>query len=348
MGFAVEGSGRFGPGPPCRLSVFFIASAGSYKGGGCAPHLRYPGRWKIIEPMANDTGQLDTSIQIVTPENIAFRYYVAGPFRRLPAYLIDLLIRILIGLVLWWMLSLLTLVLGGIGFLAVGLGLSLMLWFVLEWFYGGLFETLWNGQTPGKRLMRIRVLSVDGRPINGLQAVLRNVLRVVDQQPVVFGLLGLFTTMLNDRYQRLGDLACGTMVVVEERHQFRQVLRFNHPEAIRLAGLVPAGFEPSRTLARALAMYVQRRMDFPVERRREIARHLGEPLQQRFDLPPGTDFDLLLCGLYHRTFVTDRIEEPAVRSGSPFREPDNPFAWLEEEPVGSGDAVPVPDRGNIE
>ena len=276
--------------------------------------------------MPNHSSQLDTSIRIVTPENIAFRYYVAGPFRRLPAYLIDLLIRVIVGAVVAFGGLL---VFGIAGIPEVMLGLLLVFWFLLTWFYGGLFETLWNGQTPGKRLMQIRVMSIHGQPINGLQAVLRNLLRVVDAQPGMFYLLGLFTAMMNDRFQRLGDLACGTMVVVEERHRLEGVLRFNHPEAIRLAGLVPAGFEPSRTLAQALSNYVQRRLYFPAMRRMEIARHLGEPLRERFELPPSTNLDLLLCGLYQRTFITDRNEEPVLRSGSPFQEPQSPFAWLE-------------------
>ena len=54
---------------------------------------------------------------------------------------------------------------------------------MLSWFYVGLFEALWNGQTPGKRLMGIRVVSVEGQPITPFQAILRNILRVVDAQP---------------------------------------------------------------------------------------------------------------------------------------------------------------------
>ena len=286
--------------------------------------------------MVADAKQLDNTIEIVTPENIAFRYQVAGPFRRLPAYLIDLLIRVMVGVVAF---VLAMLVLGIAGLPGVGFGLTLVFWFSLEWFYGGLFETFWNGQTPGKRLMQIRVLSIDGQPINGLQAVLRNVLRAVDQQPVALCLLGLLAAMLNDRFQRLGDLACGTMVVVEERQWFRGVIRFNHPEAIRLAGEIPPSFQVSRTMARALATYVQRRMIFPQMRRLEIARHLGEPLREELNLPRDTDLDMLLCGLYQRTFITDWDEETSAHPGSPFREAGSPFTPAEA-------AATVADQGD--
>jgi len=285
------------------------------KGGeGQVPRLRFPPNWRTMIYMSHKGSQFDTAIEIITPENIAFRYRVAGPFRRLPAYLIDLAIRI--GMFVAGAIAL-GIIFGFAGLGAVGTGATLVLWFLLAWFYGGLFETLWNGQTPGKRLMQVRVLSVDGQPIGGLQAVLRNVLRVIDMQPAIFYQLGLLAATMNDRFQRLGDLACGTMVVVEERQWFRGIVRSNQSEAIRLAGLVPAGFQASRTLSNTLAAYVHRRAMFSWARRIEIARHLAQPLRDKFNLPPDTDLDLLLCGLYHRTFVTDRQEEP-IASGSPF------------------------------
>jgi len=284
--------------------------------------------------MSTGSEQLDTRIEIVTPENIAFQYRVAGPFRRLPAYLIDLAMRVVIFFAGWVGLML---VFGVIGMGGFGFGLGLVFWFMLAWFYGGLFETYWNGQTPGKRMMQIRVLSVDGQPINALQAVLRNVLRAIDSQPVVFYQLGLLAAAMNDRFARLGDLACGTMVVIEESRRSYEVIRVSDPEAIRLAGQIPASFQASSTLARALAAYVQRRRYFPWARRAEIARHLGEPLRERFGLPGQTSLDLLLCGAYHRTFITDRDDDPEIRTGSPFKqtdsmEPGSPFATANDSP----------------
>ncbi len=276
--------------------------------------------------MARSKGPIDTTIEIVTPENIAFRYRVAGPFQRLPAYLIDLVVRVAVGGV---GLLVLTIALGMLGWPGIGLGLGLMLWFVLAWFYGGLFEAYWNGQTPGKRMMQIRVLTVDGRPINALQAILRNVLRAVDSAPplVVLGqpiwffgtyLLGLAAATTNNRFQRLGDLVCGTMVVLEERRDWAPGLaRTDVPEVRRLETLIPPGFQPSRSLSRALAAYVQRRQQFSLARRLEIARHLGEPLRRRLRLPAGTSHDLLLCALYDRTFV-DHSAHQREAGASPF------------------------------
>jgi uncharacterized RDD family membrane protein YckC len=279
--------------------------------------------------MAAKTDQLDTRIEIVTPENIAFQYRIAGPFRRLPAYLIDLVIRVFIGLLGYIVLLLLF---GMAGVASLGMGVGLVLVFLLTWFYGGLFETFWNGQTPGKRMMRLRVLSADGQAINAMQAILRNVLRAVDAQPGMFYLVGLCTAAMNDRFARLGDLACGTMVVIEERQWLRGVTRIDEQEAIRLAGRLPATFQPSRTLAAALAAYVGRREYFPLARRAQIAQHLGAPLRERFALPPDTNLDHLLCALYHRTFITDRDEDD--RDGESTFPEGSPFARKEKKGVG--------------
>jgi uncharacterized RDD family membrane protein YckC len=287
--------------------------------------------------MADAPPPLDTTIEIVTPENIAFRHEVAGPFRRLPAYLIDLLIR--------WGMAIVGAIAAAIVFSGVGLGslwygVALLLWFVLAWFYGGLFEAYFNGQTPGKRLMQIRVVTVDGRPISGFQAVLRNLLRVVDG--VGFYLLGLVVAATNDRFQRLGDLVCGTMVVIEDRQWTPGLIRTGDLRIIRLAALLPARFVPSRALAAALAAYVQRRSSFALGRRLEIARHLGEPLRRRFGLPPDTNLDLLLCVLYHRTFIADR-EEEASPTGSPFE--GSPFGPSPFGPSPLGGAAAPPSAG---
>ena len=110
---------------------------------------------------------------------------------------------------------------------------------------------------------------------------------------------------MNRRFQRLGDLVCGTMVVIEDPQRLYGVAKVEDPEAIRLAGFLPANFQVSRSMARALSTYVQRRGGIQPARRAEIARHLGEPLREKFGLPPGTSHDLLLVcpvlsGLHRR------------------------------------------------
>ena len=135
--------------------------------------------------------------------------------------------------------------------------MGLLAWFLFDWFYGGLFETFWNGQTPGKRLMSIRVVSIDGQPIAGWQAVLRNFLRFVDGLPFFFGQaslfplyqLGLISSAMNERFQRLGDISSGTMVVVEEGQRPYGMVRITEPGALELAARLPPGLQVSRSRA---------------------------------------------------------------------------------------------------
>ncbi len=261
--------------------------------------------------MSKPPRPLDSRVQIVTPENIAFDYVLAGPFRRLPAYLVDVAICavLLVGGLF---------VFGFSSFYAIGslgLGLWLILAFVLSWFYFGLFETFWNGQTPGKRLFGLRVLTVEGQPINALQAIVRNVLRNLDAMPMLpilpgygmpFYMVGLLAMASNDRYQRLGDLACGTMVVAEQHGNLRGLAALEEREVVDFAQSLPVNFMATRGLAKALSAYVACRVRFSVARRFEIASALAEPLCVRFGLPMNTNPDLLLCAMYYRAFIADR------------------------------------------
>jgi uncharacterized RDD family membrane protein YckC len=80
------------------------------------------------------------------------------------------------------------------------------------------FEWLWNGQTPGKRLMKLRVIREDGRPVTLWEAIARNLLRIGDAVPGFFipvYSIGLITIFLNNRDQRLGDIFAGTVVIRE-------------------------------------------------------------------------------------------------------------------------------------
>jgi hypothetical protein len=78
-----------------------------------------------------------------------------------------------------------------------------------------LFEWLWNGPTPGKRLMKLRVIKDSGRQITLFEALARNLLRFVDYMPGLY-LAGAITMLCNKKSKRLGDLAAGTLVVHEQ------------------------------------------------------------------------------------------------------------------------------------
>lgn len=260
--------------------------------------------------MFSNTKQTDTTIQVVAPENIAFTYRVAGPFRRFPAYLLDLVFR---GAALLGLGILLSMFSVAVGSLAMAIWVVVL--FLTSWFYGGLFEAYWNGQTPGKRIMGMRVLSTNGRPIDGYQAILRNLLRTVD---VYFAGIGVVVMACNGRLQRLGDLACGTMVVIEERPWLSGIANLDDPRVYQLASYLPSDLKVSRGMALTLAHYAERRRYFSAPRRREVAAHVARPLLKQYGLPADTSFDLLLCTMYYRLFIADRGQDEvhAARAGA--------------------------------
>ena len=141
-------------------------------------------------------------------------------------------------------------------------------------------------------MMGIRVLSANGRPVNGYQAILRNIMRTVDVGPMISAeilggppipliptfALGLVVMAMNRRFQRLGDVVCRTMVVVEDRPWLTGVAKIEDPRAFQLASYLPADLRVSRSMARALAHYAERRQYFSPPRRREVAKHVAQPL----------------------------------------------------------------------
>ncbi|MFO0908477.1 MAG: RDD family protein [Isosphaeraceae bacterium] len=245
------------------------------------------------------TESLDTTIRLVTPERIVFLYPLAGPFRRVFAYLIDvclLFLLVIVALVVSLLLSL--------GSLS-GLGPALVAYFALVWGYGALCETVLNGQTPGKRALGIRVVSETGVPITGAQAVLRNLVGAVDGLIPFFYMLALASMLLTRRFQRLGDLAAGTMVVVEERQRQSGVIKIDEPDVKRLLPYLPLQIAAGPELARALSDYVTRRERFGPSLREEMAAPLARPLRARYGLPSEFRSDIVLCALYHRVFLGD-------------------------------------------
>lgn len=240
---------------------------------------------------------LDTTVRLVTPERIVFEYPLAGPFRRFFAYLLDTLILVALVVVLSITATLLTLgTASGIGPILVG-------YFALVWGYGAFCEGLFNGQTLGKRGVGIRVVSDQGVPITGAQAVLRNLVGSVDGLLPFCYLTGLVSMVLTEKFQRLGDLAAGTMVVVEERQRRVGVIRLKEPAVDALLPWLPVRIAAGPEMARALSDYVKSRGRFSAALREEMARPLAKPLRIRFGLPADASSDIVLCAVYHRVFL---------------------------------------------
>jgi len=145
----------------------------------------------------------------VTPEAVAIEHDVAGLGSRLIALLIDSLIQFAAIVIL-----ILAFTANGPTHGTVGIVVFLVLLFWIFVGYFPLFEGLWHGRTPGKRLQRLRVVRTDGQPVTWASVLVRNALRLVDFLPTYY-MAGAITILLTRRSQRLGDLAAGTIVVRE-------------------------------------------------------------------------------------------------------------------------------------
>lgn len=146
---------------------------------------------------------LDTLREIETPEGISLRLRAAGAVPRAQAWMLDALIRLGVLVV-----GMIPLSLFGVG----GNGLALLLMFALLWAYSVVCEVWLDGQTFGKRALGLRVVNADGTPVTWLPSVVRNLLRVVDALPGVYG-VGLVSTLVDPHARRLGDIVAGTLVV---------------------------------------------------------------------------------------------------------------------------------------
>jgi uncharacterized RDD family membrane protein YckC len=161
-------------------------------------------------------GRLDTALERETPEGIALELRPAGVPARVAAFLIDLAIRGSVLLVLAIAMQFLE---------DMGVGFFLLALFLVEWFYPVVFELGRHGATPGKRALGLKVVMDTGLPVTPGASLARNLLRVADFMPLVYG-FGLVCMLLRTDFRRLGDIAAGTLVV----HQSPRPLRGELPQ----------------------------------------------------------------------------------------------------------------------
>jgi uncharacterized RDD family membrane protein YckC len=153
---------------------------------------------------------------IETPEQIALEFLSAGIGSRFLALALDTLLQLALAIAVL-VIALLINVIVSQGWPTATIWAAafvLMVWFLLYFGYFMLFEIRWSGQTPGKRLVGLRVLAASGRPATPYEIAIRNLVRIVDQFPGVYA-VGILTVLVTAHQQRLGDLAAGTVVVHE-------------------------------------------------------------------------------------------------------------------------------------
>jgi uncharacterized RDD family membrane protein YckC len=236
---------------------------------------------QVLTPMSGSPRQLiDTKVTVETPEGVDFQFRIAGPGLRASAWLTDQLVKVLIvaGVLLLFVLLTYAIELE-FSLPEISFGFAMFSWFVVDWFYGGLAEGLFDGQTYGKRKLQLRVVRTNGTPVDLLSAIGRNFLRTADFLPIAFS-GGLLVMICTRRMQRLGDLFFDTMVIEERRLTVSRPAkllskverlqrsecrhRFQVPD--RTLSVIERLFDPARAISDA--------------RREEIAAPLGNALEQ--------------------------------------------------------------------
>jgi len=227
---------------------------------------------------------LEQTVDVETPELVTLTYSVAGIGSRALAAITDMVIVGLAFLLIGIALLALRLTRG---FVYVGVSSSwgtallVLAEFALLWGYYVLFEGLMDGQTPGKRLHRIRVVREGGYSVTFGVSAVRNLLRIVDMQPFFFYLVGMGSVLLTKRGRRLGDIVAGTLVVRED---------------VRRTGSEPSPVLPTKGTQAlhtqlsedeytVLARFVERWPTLEAQRRNALAQQLA----QRFGAALGDD-----------------------------------------------------------
>jgi uncharacterized RDD family membrane protein YckC len=156
-------------------------------------------------------------LTIDTPEQTALEFPLAGVGSRFVAMLADTAIQTVIGFVLFFAITVSIPALNRLGSIAPQWAIAIMIvgFFTIYYGYFAIFEALWNGQTPGKRYAQLRVMKDDGRPISPYDAIARNLLRIVDQLPIFYG-VAIISVFFSKQNKRLGDFVAGTVVVHEK------------------------------------------------------------------------------------------------------------------------------------
>jgi uncharacterized RDD family membrane protein YckC len=253
--------------------------------------------------METNSNQLNPEqLSIATPELVDIEFPLAGIGSRFVALLIDYLIWFA-GFIAVALVS--AIFLPGVGAFSKvseqwAAAIVIFIFFLLNWGYFTLFEAFWNGQTPGKRIARIRVIQRSGRGIGLFESMARNLIRYVDQFPFFYG-VGVIAIFATRQHQRLGDLAAGTLVVRDREQEtplwsgsgsrtitaqiFAPIAPIPEPHT---AFTLPADGVARLTAAdlEVLEGFFARRLDMGMDTRQAIAGRIASAIQSKSGLEP--------------------------------------------------------------
>ncbi|MCO5206110.1 MAG: RDD family protein [Anaerolineae bacterium] len=158
----------------------------------------------------------DRVLSIDTPENVVFGYELAGLGSRFLAAVVDsfIIVVLLLFLTITQLAIANAALANDISATAWVFAIFILLDFITIWAYYIVFELVWNGQSPGKRLTKLRVMQAEGRPVTLTGSMLRNLVRFIDFLPIFYG-VGVIAMFISKQSRRLGDFAGGTLVVYD-------------------------------------------------------------------------------------------------------------------------------------
>ncbi len=227
-----------------------------------------------------------------TPENIAITYRLAGPGTRFVAFLFDsllifaALVMLFIGFVVF------ALVVESTAFDITGVA-AILVFVVGVGFvniaYYGVFEWFMNGQTPGKRMARIRVVSDGGFSLTFSGVVIRNIFRLIDVVPLLW-----IVPVVTRKMQRFGDIVAGTIVITEQVGRVNPIreLLATRPTSDALFAFSPDQLRALRKVdVDAVERFLERRSVLHVDHRATLAERLTRGLVRRLEptAPPNAD-----------------------------------------------------------
>jgi uncharacterized RDD family membrane protein YckC len=228
-----------------------------------------------------------SNTQIIrTPEGISFTQHLAGPVTRFLAFAIDLAAIAVISGLLSQVLLLTAIVNSDFALAA-----RTICYFVVTIGYSILLEWQWRGQTPGKRVLKIRVVDAEGFRLRPSQIVIRNLLRVVDLLPAFYAVGGICCAF-SPKYQRLGDFAANTVVIytASEKIPDLELLFSGTYNSLRnhahLAAQLRKSISPAE--ARIALEAVARRAELHPSSRLELYRQVAEHLRSLVAFPEET------------------------------------------------------------
>ncbi|MFN8412955.1 MAG: RDD family protein [Anaerolineales bacterium] len=232
-------------------------------------------------------------LKIDTPENVTFDYDVAGIGSRFLAALIDTALILIGQLLILGAAILVALIvfktdLLGEDLFNWALAITGILSFIFLWGYYIFFEILWNGQTPGKRWVGLRVIRVDGTPITVGEAIIRNLVRIIDLLPTAYG-IGVVTMFISPNSRRVGDLAAGT-IVIHEREE-KELKNFSPLTPVMINTWVSTNDVPEGFPIEKISQYEIQIMEEFLSRRRDLsnhqqlAQHILNSIATRLEIP---------------------------------------------------------------